>query len=143
MCVHVCACVMCVYVYAHDCVSACVCVYAYVICVCVHVCIYIVHNDVCMCCVCMCEVPPLPSQGAGCALMERQTRFESIVKGMVDVIDCPLTVKMRTGVRNKHWNAHKLLPKLRDWGVAMATVRELTEKFNLANCIYMYMYVLV
>ena len=35
---------------------------------------------------------------------------------------------MRTGIYDKNWNAHKLLPKLRDWGVTMATVR----KINIA-----------
>ena len=61
-------------------------------------------------------------KGAGSALMGRQTRFEGIVKGMVEVLDCPLTVKMRTGIHKKNWNAHKLVPKLRDWGVSMVTV---------------------
>ena len=54
--------------------------------------------------------------------MGRHTRFEGIVRGMVEVLDCPLTVKMRTGIFKKNWNAHKLVPKLRDWGVSMATV---------------------
>ena len=62
------------------------------------------------------------TQGAGCSLMDRRTRFESIVRGMTSVADCPVTVKMRTGVHNRNWNAHKLIPKLRDWGVAMTTV---------------------
>lgn len=61
-------------------------------------------------------------QGAGCALMGHHTRFEGIVRGMVDVLDCPLTVKMRTGIYNKNWNAHNLIPKLRAWGVSMVTV---------------------
>ena len=64
----------------------------------------------------------ISSQGAGCSLMERRTRFEGIVRGMTAVAGCPVTVKMRTGVHHRHWNAHKLLPRLRDWGVAMATV---------------------
>ena len=63
-----------------------------------------------------------PTQGAGCALMDRHTRFGAIVRGMTTVADCPITVKMRAGVHNRNWNAHKLVPKLRDWGVAMATV---------------------
>lgn len=54
--------------------------------------------------------------------MGRHTRFEGIVRGMVEVLDCPLTVKMRTGIYNKNWNAHKLVPKLRDWGVSLMTV---------------------
>lgn len=61
-------------------------------------------------------------QGAGCALMGRATRFEGIVRGMVEVLDCPLTVKMRTGIYNKNWTGHKLIPKLRDWGVSVVTV---------------------
>lgn len=65
----------------------------------------------------------LPFQGAGSALMGRHTRFEGIVRGMVEVLDYPVTVKMRTGIFKKNWNAHKLAPKLRDWGVSMATVR--------------------
>lgn len=55
--------------------------------------------------------------------MDRHTRFEGIVRGMVDVLDCPLTVKMRTGIYNKNWNAHNLIPKLKAWGVSMVTVR--------------------
>lgn len=45
------------------------------------------------------------------------------------VLDIPLTVKMRTGIYDKNWNAHKLLPKLRDWGVTMVTVREQYDNF--------------
>ena len=62
------------------------------------------------------------TQGAGCSLMDRRTRFELIVRGMTAVASCPVTVKMRTGVHHRNWNAHKLLPRLQDWGVAMATV---------------------
>lgn len=62
------------------------------------------------------------NQGAGSALMGRHTRFEGIVRGMAEVLDTPLTVKMRTGIYNKNWNAHKLVAKLKDWGVSMMTV---------------------
>ena len=59
--------------------------------------------------------------------MDRRTRFESIVRGMTAVSSCPVTVKMRTGVHNRNWNAHKLLPWLKDCGVAMATVSMATR----------------
>ena len=76
---------------------------------------------------------PLPhSQGAGSALMGRQTRFETIVRGMVDVLDCPLTVKMRTGIVNKNWNAHKLVGKLREWGASLVTVSPLRYEKMIA-----------
>ena len=74
--------------------------------------------QLCLCVSCECHV----TQGAGCSLMDRRTRFESIVRGMTAVASCPVTVKMRTGVHHRNWNAHKLLPRLQDWGVAMATV---------------------
>ena len=38
------------------------------------------------------------------------------------VLDVPLTVKLRTGVYDKNWNAHKLLPCLKEWGASLATV---------------------
>lgn len=38
------------------------------------------------------------------------------------VLDVPLTVKMRTGVQERVSLAHRLLPELRDWGVALVTV---------------------
>lgn len=38
------------------------------------------------------------------------------------VLDVPLTVKMRTGVQERVNLAHRLLPELRDWGVALVTV---------------------
>lgn len=39
----------------------------------------------------------------------------------------PLTVKMRTGVFDKNWNAHELVPKLFDWGASLVTVSLLTR----------------
>lgn len=38
------------------------------------------------------------------------------------VLDVPLTVKMRTGVQERVSLAHRLLPELRDWGVSLVTV---------------------
>ena len=71
--------------------------------------------------------------------MDRHTRFESIVRGMTAVVDCPVTVKMRAGIHNRHWNAHKLAPKLRDWGVAMATVSRAVWYRNRCWLYAMYM----
>lgn len=54
-------------------------------------------------------------------------------------MDVPLTVKMRTGVQDKNWNAHSLVPLLRQWGVAMVTVhgRSREQRYTkLANYDY-------
>ena len=63
--------------------------------------------------------------------MGRQNKFHEVVCGMVSVLDCPLTVKMRTGVYQKNWNAHLLAPKLRDCGVSMVTVRGKARIFRM------------
>ena len=91
-------------------------------------------------------------QGGGCALMTRSNKFEQIVRGMnsvswsacrqremsrwsrllpqpglslpfFQVLDVPLTVKIRTGVQEKINVAHKIIPKIREWGASMVTVQ--------------------
>ena len=65
----------------------------------------------------------LPSiQGAGSALMGRHTRFEGIVRGMVEVLDCPLTVKMRTGIYKKTGMLTNSYLNLETGGVSLVTV---------------------
>ena len=44
---------------------------------------------------------------------------------MKSVLDIPLTVKMRVGIMDNKNIAHLIAPKLRDWGVSMATVSTL------------------
>lgn len=84
--------------------------------------------------------------------MTRSNKFEQIVRGMnsvsqsscqqrgmswwsqllpqpglaplgLQVLDVPLTVKIRTGVQEKINVAHKIIPKIREWGASMVTVR--------------------
>lgn len=40
----------------------------------------------------------------------------------LQVLDVPLTVKIRTGVHQNSNVAHKLIPELKNWGVSMITV---------------------
>ena len=61
-------------------------------------------------------------QGEGSALMKRVERFEQIVRCMSSVLPVPLTVKMRTGIYDDRKVAHSLIPKIKDWGVALMTV---------------------
>uniref|UniRef100_A0A4X2M2R3 tRNA-dihydrouridine(47) synthase [NAD(P)(+)] n=1 Tax=Vombatus ursinus TaxID=29139 RepID=A0A4X2M2R3_VOMUR len=69
-----------------------------------------------------CPIDLVYKKGGGCALMNRSNKFEQIVRGMNQVLDVPLTVKIRTGVQEKVNLAHRLLPELREWGVALATL---------------------
>ena len=61
-------------------------------------------------------------QGAGSGLMRRTNKLFDIVSCMRNVLDVPLTVKMRTGVETRRNTAHQLLPTLREYGVDLVTV---------------------
>ncbi|XP_027808350.2 tRNA-dihydrouridine(47) synthase [NAD(P)(+)]-like isoform X3 [Marmota flaviventris] len=69
-----------------------------------------------------CPIDLVYKKGGGCALMNRSAKFQQIVRGMSQVLDVPLTVKLRTGVQERVQLAHRLLPELRDWGVALVTL---------------------
>ncbi|XP_071583833.1 tRNA-dihydrouridine(47) synthase [NAD(P)(+)]-like isoform X1 [Heliangelus exortis] len=69
-----------------------------------------------------CPIDLVYKKGGGCALMTRSNKFEQIVRGMNSVLDIPLTVKIRTGVQEKLNVAHKIIPKIREWGAAMVTL---------------------
>ncbi|XP_021042023.1 tRNA-dihydrouridine(47) synthase [NAD(P)(+)]-like isoform X2 [Mus caroli] len=69
-----------------------------------------------------CPIDLVYKKGGGCALMNRSAKFQQIVRGVNEVLDVPLTVKMRTGVQERVSLAHRLLPELRDWGVALVTL---------------------
>ncbi|NXT58592.1 DUS3L synthase, partial [Pluvianellus socialis] len=70
-----------------------------------------------------CPIDLVYKKGGGCALMTRANKFEQIVRGMNLVLDVPLTVKIRTGVQEKINVAHKIIPKIREWGASMVTVQ--------------------
>ncbi|XP_052558634.1 tRNA-dihydrouridine(47) synthase [NAD(P)(+)]-like isoform X2 [Tympanuchus pallidicinctus] len=69
-----------------------------------------------------CPIDLVYKKGGGCALMTRSNKFEQIVRGMNSVLDVPLTVKIRTGVQEKMNMAHKIIPKIREWGASMVTL---------------------
>ncbi|XP_070320975.1 tRNA-dihydrouridine(47) synthase [NAD(P)(+)]-like isoform X2 [Odocoileus virginianus] len=69
-----------------------------------------------------CPIDLVFKKGGGCALMNRLAKFQQIVRGMNQVLDVPLTVKLRTGVQERVNLAHRLLPDLRAWGAALVTL---------------------
>merc|ERR1712137_1187246 len=48
--------------------------------------------------------------------------LESICKSMIDVMEIPLTIKLRMGVQDKKPVAHNLIPSLKEWGVSAVTL---------------------
>lgn len=69
-----------------------------------------------------CPIDLVYKKGGGCALMNRTAKFQQIVRGMDQVLDVPVTVKIRTGVQERVNLAHRLLPELRSWGAALVTL---------------------
>ncbi|XP_058793143.1 tRNA-dihydrouridine(47) synthase [NAD(P)(+)]-like [Phymastichus coffea] len=69
-----------------------------------------------------CPIDLVYKTGAGCGMMNRLPMLETVVKSATELLDVPFTVKMRTGVYADRPMAHKLMPKLREWGAAMVNI---------------------
>ncbi|XP_071803508.1 tRNA-dihydrouridine(47) synthase [NAD(P)(+)]-like [Asterias amurensis] len=69
-----------------------------------------------------CPIDLVYMKGGGSALMGRTGKLEEIVRGMDAVLDVPVTVKMRAGISDKNYFAHKLIPKVFDWGASVVTL---------------------
>ena len=67
-------------------------------------------------------------KGEGSAMMGRPGKLEQVVRGMTSVTDFPITAKIRTGIFEDKFIAHNLVPKLRNWGISLTTVSNLTSK---------------
>ncbi|RZF37532.1 hypothetical protein LSTR_LSTR008570 [Laodelphax striatellus] len=69
-----------------------------------------------------CPIDLVYQQGGGCGLMRREKVLYSVVECMNDVLDIPLTIKMRTGIYSDKSTAHKLISGLCARGVSLITV---------------------
>ena len=76
---------------------------------------------------CGCPIDLVFKTGSGSALMDAAGKLGKIVVGMQKALgEIPLTVKMRTGVKDGKNNAHKLMPRVAtEWGASAMTVRPL------------------
>ncbi|RKP10560.1 hypothetical protein THASP1DRAFT_12672 [Thamnocephalis sphaerospora] len=69
-----------------------------------------------------CPMEMVYKQGSGSGLMETPGKLGRIVRGMNQVLSCPLTVKFRMGVADNKPLAHKLVPRFESWGAALGTL---------------------
>jgi tRNA-dihydrouridine synthase 3 len=69
-----------------------------------------------------CPVEAITSKGCGSALMEKRSRLKGMILGANHVLNCPVTVKLRTGIQESKHLAHKLIPLFQDWGVRGVTL---------------------
>jgi len=63
-----------------------------------------------------CPLDAICQQGAGASLMLREKKLKDTLSGMTKVLSCPVTVKIRTGWDSNKPFAHKLVPKIQQWG---------------------------
>lgn len=69
-----------------------------------------------------CPIDLVFKRGEGSALMTRTNKLRSILSGMTEVSDVPITIKMRTGVYEGKSIAHKIIPLIRECGASLATL---------------------
>lgn len=78
---------------------------------------------------CGCPIDLVFKAGSGSALLESTGRLSKSLIGMSRVLgEIPLTVKLRTGIRDGHNVAHKLMPRVLEWGVSAMTLHGRTRQ---------------
>jgi len=75
-----------------------------------------------------CPLEGMHKKGCGSALMSRHRALQGVVRTMSSILTCPLTIKFRTAHFEKVQCAHKLIPKLEEWGVSAMTLHGRTAK---------------
>lgn len=64
-----------------------------------------------------CPIDLVCDKGAGAALMLREKKLRGSLEGMLNVLNCPVTIKMRTGWNEGNPIAHELVPRIQSWGI--------------------------
>ena len=64
-----------------------------------------------------CPIDLVCEKGAGASMMLREKKLRSSLEGMLKVLKCPVTIKMRTGWNDNVPIAHELQPKIQSWQV--------------------------
>ncbi|KAI0705569.1 zinc finger dihydrouridine synthase [Earliella scabrosa] len=79
---------------------------------------------------CGCPIDLVYKTGSGSALLDAAGRLGKIIVGMNKALgDIPVTVKLRTGVKDGRNTAHKLMPRLGpEWGTAAITLHGRTRQ---------------
>lgn len=75
-----------------------------------------------------CPAPKVAGNGGGSALMRDPVNASEIVRAVVNAVDVPVTVKMRTGWDCESVNAAEMSKRCEDAGAAMITVHGRTRQ---------------
>ncbi|KAL1930976.1 hypothetical protein VTP01DRAFT_10113 [Rhizomucor pusillus] len=69
-----------------------------------------------------CPIDLVFNSGAGSALPESRGRMVKVLRGMRRMLDVPVTVKFRTGLKQGILTNHKLVPVFEDLGMSLGTI---------------------
>ncbi|KAI9315389.1 hypothetical protein BX666DRAFT_1962279 [Dichotomocladium elegans] len=69
-----------------------------------------------------CPIDLIFNSGAGSALPESKGKMTKMLRGMRRMLDVPVTVKFRTGVKQNVLTNHKLIPIFEDLGISLGTI---------------------
>ena len=64
-----------------------------------------------------CPIDMVCQKGAGASLMLREKKLKASLEGMLKVLPCPVTIKMRTGWKEDQPIAHEFQPKIQSWQI--------------------------
>jgi tRNA-dihydrouridine synthase 3 len=64
-----------------------------------------------------CPLDLICNKGAGACMMLREKKLRGSLEGMLEVLNCPVTIKMRTGWSEKEPIAHRLQQNIQKWGI--------------------------
>ncbi len=75
-----------------------------------------------------CPAPKVTGNGGGSALMKNPELAQDIARAVVNAVEIPVTVKMRTGFDGAHINCVEMAKRFEDVGVAALTVHGRTRE---------------
>jgi tRNA-dihydrouridine synthase B len=79
-----------------------------------------------------CPAKKVCNKAAGSALMQNEKLVEDIIKSVVNAVDIPVTLKMRTGWNEENKNATTIAKIAEDFGIKMIAIhgRTRSQKYN-------------
>jgi len=79
-----------------------------------------------------CPAKKVCNKAAGSALMQNEKLVEDIIKSVVNAVDIPVTLKMRTGWNEENKNAPTIAKIAEDFGIQMLAIhgRTRAQKYN-------------
>ncbi|MHA1867375.1 MAG: tRNA dihydrouridine synthase DusB [Candidatus Heimdallarchaeaceae archaeon] len=77
---------------------------------------------------CGCPVYKVIKKGAGSALLKKPEKISELVSKLVNVVNKPITVKIRSGIDKNHINAVEVARLVEDSGASAITIHGRTQK---------------